>query len=1361
MVAVERFVSSRGYAYPEEFAPEDAGYAIPLADLTNRRASLVLGEPGAGKTTALLRLAKVLPRDTYAVHLLDLRDCYSESSLESAFDRVEESDTGADRVHVLLLDSVDETRVLIRKFVRFLERRLATLIRGNWRIIAACRTAESVRALDELFEGLEAGAIHVLLPLRRADVVTIAESRGVDSENFLLQVAQHRLQSLAATPLALSLMVDIFQADGRFPESRGLIFQRAISLMTAEDAVNGYTPTPREEAFPLRQRAAIERLAAYSTFTDVTSFALFNVGEESAGCQTERLLGTERIEGTHLEVSNQDLQSALRTSLFATRGFNERQFSHRQLTDFLAANHIHRARLSESQLRSILTVADGAAVPPQMADVATWLVSQQPHEYTWLLDADPLTLVRNRITEDLPHLAHDMVERLIQRADDVERSLSWRDELSGLCYPGMTADFDRYLHGQESTQWVALRILRDSYTPGLESTLTALLQDSSTGMRIREEVATVVRTHRVGEVLGAIDWRHADFFKDDDHQELRGAVLSALWPNFITPEELVDALVQPREHFLGAYHVFVSQLSKSPTLHLARVVLESWAFSRERQRTAVDWDESDDEFSPLTGLVDAAVARALAEPTLPRRTLAALAQVVAQRLSRGRGKLPFAKSEVAAESLHELISMVVQLEGDGYPLWFAVLSARGSDDEPLVSRSDLNWLAAQALGAPTNEFDPWLNLIDRLLDPTSDEDMTWAWRQQDSPLWAVISRHFEATNLDSEAASQARTIWEMNHRITRKPNAGGMSPEEYVNTIRRIMADVERQPATFWFLMRWLDVDLTSRRYAHNSGPDLLAADNVALLDDRDRSMILRLAKRYVQVLNTPERPFPLRLQRNKLYYGLDAAYRALHTLYLHRPDELSDVAEGEWNVANLALLEAYLGSAADEASTVRRELLATSRSVSATNLSHAIDAFFGRVARGTSLGGAIGDLAGLVEPTNLKTLRRAIHAGVGKRAPLIDLYLRTDPDGASQWISALAFESPDELEIASALGGLITFSPELGYDLLDSFCTIRPQLARPVLLQIAQHERFASERIREVDPTRRIAVYIHLATLFPSEEESFPSGVHAVTPREDLARWRSELLHSVAAGGTREGLVALLSARERISGPELDYALVAAREAFRMNGWSPLSVAEFSAVAENARARLARSVDDVMQVVLDALDELQEWLRGETPQAFALWNTGPSFRNPKDENQLSDWYCHSLRLVLASGLIVNREVEVANPTGRGVGSRQDIRIEVRDPDTGEHFAVVVEVKGIWNREVLTNLTTQLAGDYLASGGLTHGIYLVVDFDSSQMTHQRNIRQADRNRRGLQRHLESQAAALPAGIIVRPVVHDASLPARG
>lgn len=1352
MLKVDRFVTSHGYAYVEDFAPDDIepSSAVPLPSLLTRKASLVLGEPGSGKTTALAGLMEATHSSSVTAELLDLRDYGSEATLSAAFDALDLIADISD-MHVLLLDSIDETRLVLRDFVRFIERRLLPLFRSGWRVVATCRTAESVDALHGVFNSMEKNAVHVLLPLRRLDVISLAEARQVDGQTFLEQIESHRIRSLAATPYSLTHLLDIFTSDGKLPDSRQTLFERAVALMLANDSVGSYTPRQAEPQDPLRQRAALNRLAGFAALTDAESFGQFKVGERPVGTQTERLTGTEVMDDLRFDLDNSDLQAVLWTPVFADSGTQGRQFAHRRLRDFLAANHLADADFSVPQLKSLLLVEDGDAIPPQMADVATWLVILRPEALKWLLLADPLTLVRNRLTAEQPSSARELVHGLMGRAEEVYRTLSWSDELSGLTYVEMESDFGSYLKGSVEQQFLALRILRDSYTPALDETLKDIVESRTQPIRMRQLAADVLRAHDVSQVLERLAWREQGFFDGDENAELRGTLLSALWPVHVSVDELAAALTEPPESFFGAYSVFLSRLADSLTPELAGALVQRAAAPITTVAPGSAPWVADDSLDRLTAL---AVSMLLSEPTTDRKTLKVVAPVVARQIFDGRAKLPFSRSNVSDPTLQGLIAEVVGLGGGRFPVWYGLLTARDADDQRLITRSDLEWIAGMARNAPEPMVDVWARVADQLLDSTSDEDMTWAWTERDGPLWRTLAYRFDAIAIDSEVAEEARKSLALTKQLEREPQAAALSSEDFIRTIRSIVEDLRVHPLRFWHLARWLDVDLASQRYKHDFQPDLLSLENVKLLEEQDKIEILAAAQAYVEAASGPDGPYPGKLKRNAFYPGLQAVYQALYTLHQHTPETLADFSADAWVRANVALLESMRGS--DE---VRSDLLQRSATVNPAAVATAIDAFLARVARGTSHGSGLGSIRSLIERSNVSALRNAIRKSEQHRGQLAEMYLGLDVVGARAWLRKRILGSTDEAEIAALMGSLLEADPLTGYETLLEFCDRDESLTRAVLLRVARHERYGRDRIREIDPEVRVEVSVRLATLFPPAEDPSPTGFHTVTPREDLARWRSDLIGSVVSSGSAEGLRALRGAAQRNPHIDLEYAITAAREAFRVNGWAPLATRDYTALLASRTRQLARTAGDVQVAVVEALETIQGWLRNETPQSFALWNVGPGFSNPKDENRISDWYCHALRLVLdRGGLVINREVEVKRVADAGVGRRQDIRIEVRDPSSGELFVVVVEVKGIWNREVRSSLSSQLAHDYLLAGGLTHGVYLVVDFDSSQMTHVSKVRQANRNRPNLIEHLEQQAGLEAPALRIKAVVHDASLP---
>ena len=167
-----------------------------------------------------------------------------------------------------------------------------------------------------------------------------------------------------------------------------------------------------------------------------------------------------------------------------------------------------------------------------------------------------------------------------------------------------------------------------------------------------------------------------------------------------------------------------------------------------------------------------------------------------------------------------------------------------------------------------------------------------------------------------------------------------------------------------------------------------------------------------------------------------------------------------------------------------------------------------------------------------------------------------------------------------------------------------------------------------------------------------------------------------------------------------------------RRNLWLPPAPDEVKRVLAHPCARLLRSEEDLLELVLESLARLQVHLTGRAlPAVEDLWrwegsgNSRTNFR-PKDEESLSDYVARWLTddIGPTSGVVVGREVQPRR------GLRTDVIVETAPPGIGggfEQLTVVIEVKGCWHAEVRTALRTQLADDYLRPHGLRCGIYLV------------------------------------------------------
>lgn len=1348
MDIINRLVTTQPGGFDDDYAPEEEespDYYFSLAELADRRASLVLGEPGVGKSTAMRHLRDSWTEAGEAIELIDLRECTSDRNVEIAF----ESLSARGSRPILLLDSVDEAPTLIRNFVAYLRKVLTHLIEEGWRVIATCRTAESVVALDSLFEELEEGAAHVLLPLRRSDVAAFATSMGIDSEEFQVELSTRRLDSLAAIPYTLRLLCDIYVADASFPESRADLFDRTIALSLGHTSVGSYTAVTAMRANPSSRVATAERLAAFATFAGTTDYALFEAGALSPATQTERLVGQSPVEGRAVALEYGDFQEVLRTPLFASSGTNQRRFAHRRLQDFLAARFLIRHQISRAQLASILLVPDGDVIPPQMADVTTWLVALDGEAFRWLVEVDPISLVRNKIALDLPELAEDLVDLLLQRSGTAERAITWRDELSGLGHRGLASQLTPILRaGTESEKVVALRILSDSYVPGLEAELASLVADRAANPALRERSAGVLLRQELSDYLDTADLIAPDFFIDDGNAELRGLILRTLWPDAITPELLTALLVSPPEHFVGSYSMFLASLTQSLPLEYAANILLWAASSDALDRRA--WNGR----GSLRALVDSALstrigALAEGEPIPVDVATALYAQITA-----ADRRIPVARNTMSDGVRYRLIrALASKLSADRIG-WFRLQGVRDPDGIPLIDREDVPWMLGVAQEAPASERPLWAELIDRFLNSERADDMELIWAVRDTPLWEFVRYRFDAIPLESDLARRARDLFEVNEEITEADavEAQAMSADDYRNGVRDRISESRADSTRFWDLARWLDVDLETRRFSYAFVPDLLSTDASRQLEVDARNEVRALA---IKFLTEPRARKLMKHTPKRISLGPIAAYQALHTLSVHDPSALTQLSTEDWEYLNPAILEFPL---VDDGTGVREELLQRSFSANPVALSQAIHEHLRRVSLGTSVSNYLAGIADFTDPAMARTLQTGIRNQAETRGELARIYLATDRDGALAWMLRRMKVSSTDAELAAILNAALRDSVDDGVLLLQVLIANRPELAATVLPLFAQLERFEPVPLSAVDVATRVRIYEAVARLFPPGE-SFPAGVHSVSPKEDLAEWRDNVLLGVVREGTRESYAAVVGVAERMPDPVTAHAVVRARELYRIAGWVPLGVSEFLSVLEEKDRRLIRSARDVKVAVTDALREMAGWLRGETPQAFALWDFGPEFRSPKDENRISDWYSHGLRLLLArSGLIINREVEVVNLTGRGVGRRNDIRVEVRDAETGRHHVVVVEVKGIWNRDVRTSLRSQLAGEYLTELGLTHGIYLVVTFPWQQISVPAKATATRLQSRRLQEHLDAEAASLAPALDISAVIHDARMP---
>jgi hypothetical protein len=217
---------------------------------------------------------------------------------------------------------------------------------------------------------------------------------------------------------------------------------------------------------------------------------------------------------------------------------------------------------------------------------------------------------------------------------------------------------------------------------------------------------------------------------------------------------------------------------------------------------------------------------------------------------------------------------------------------------------------------------------------------------------------------------------------------------------------------------------------------------------------------------------------------------------------------------------------------------------------------------------------------------------------------------------------------------------------------------------------------------------------------------------------------------------------------------VIVARRGAHANAWAPPSPEEVADLLSNATRRLVRSSTELAALLLETLTAVEMDLpphgellwdrqgarRRRTTSSSDTTDSGASTRagntetwRPKPEAALSAYLAYELTLRLTGlGMAVNREVLVLPTDAYGAGDRTDITVEAtltHDPysatpaASARRVAVVIEVKGSWNPDLLTAQRAQLAMRYLPEANTDTGIYLVGWYPIELWTAPRDSRQ--------------------------------------
>ena len=601
----------------------ERGESRPLRTFGSLDAYVLLGDPGAGKTTEFKRETRVLGE---AAEYVSARN----------FIRLDLESHPEWRDKTLFIDGLDEMRAGVadsRVPLDEIRNRLERLGRPRFRI--SCREADWLGNNDR--RSLEAvspdGSIPVLqldpLSPEAATELLRSPSLGAAADGFLEEARTRGIGGLLGNPLTLGLLVDAFRHGGGWPASRLETFETACRQMVTEqneDHQVGTVPQPAETVLE-----AAGYLSALLLLSGRGGYSLTPDAEGPALVSLDAVVGGP---GCH---SRTGLKNALATRLFVPVG--DRAFGpvHRLVAEFLAGRYLAdliRRGLPARRVVGLMVGGSDGRVVTVLRGLSAWLAAHPGEARRQLIDADPVGV---GIYGDISGFATGDRKRLLRsiaafaregplsghqwrdgRANEAWYDSGWafRSLASGDMVPVIDELLSAAVARPKDDRLIdfVLDLLSEADREEVESlaTLTsavrAILLEVATRHGARQRALDAyVRLAPVGSdktqtLTGLLKAVREGGLPDPDN-ELVGTLLDRLYPDLVTPSQVWHYVVpRNRSEVIGRYWRFweFTLEERSSDEHVAELLD---AFHRHAAHLNAEREESPFGELPLRLLV--------------------------------------------------------------------------------------------------------------------------------------------------------------------------------------------------------------------------------------------------------------------------------------------------------------------------------------------------------------------------------------------------------------------------------------------------------------------------------------------------------------------------------------------------------------------------------------------------------------------------------------------------------------------------------------------------------------------------------------------------------------------------------------
>jgi len=1319
---------------------------VPYSEISKLNCLILLGEPGIGKSTTLIREFlehKESQKSNEICFFKNLNEYGDENRLIKELFNAQEFDLWlkSDKDLYIYLDSFDECLLEIRRLFQILKNQFSKYHEISSRLFLriTCRTGYWSDCLTDFFNDLF-GAINVgayeLAPLKKSDIEEAAKQAGLNSSRFIEEIITKEIQSLAINPLTLELLFQVYPQSNSFPASKEEIFYSACKRLCTEPNFERQLLYQKKCLSPEKRIALASRIAAVMVFCDKRVVDLRNNYKLSDDAISIDVLleGEEYTDNFGFQFTQQDLIETLtQTSLFSSRGNLQFGFSHLAYSEYLAAKFISNHGLEIEQIKSLITLStdEENKIIPQMKGVAAWMsmINSKVAEDT--IKNDP----QNVLIGDLDVLSLEYKEKLV---DSLMEKLSnntiddgdWglHKQYKKLNHPKLSEQLKPFIANKDSyflARRVAIDIAEACKITDLNSNLIELALDETEDIHARSNaIHALIETGDV-ETKKKLIPLAKETQELDINDDIKAYSLKALWPEILSTSEVFEVLTPPkRSNYSGGYVFFMYLLHDN--------------ISKNDLDSGLTWiinniSSKEDNHYKFNNLEDVII------------------NLSWENMSYIKDKSLFAKVLLLRMKKYQTIFPTPQRTGKQwnsitldnetrYTIFKELIEVINDDEVHFLTHNDIisreNFEDILEIFSNTDNSESKFKIaktLDYFYYPEFGHVNTiLTYCEEHKEFKNAFSHWLKTVEIDSEEANKLKQSVKQRKEWEQKSKERKQKKEDKkIDMTLRLTNDLEnfeesRSVSSWYQLFMDLTLSETSTHYGDELNSSVLSLPGWEHVNDNLKERIIDSAKYYINHFDDNKSEW---FGTNTFHRPATAGYKSLILLYKLDKQfilDLSSIIWAKWDHILIDYPESHGIAGKDE---TYKELITISYEKNPQSIISVIQekidqanasddnylSFLNKVDSCMDKGfqdallEKIKDADLRAQVANI-LLSKLLEKGNTKAiSNNIELFRNSDGNNKVLYAKSLAsFCNKETWEIImDDIKSNIDFGKEFFYSFVDTYVVNMIPLL---------------ERISEIQSAD---LFLWLIEAFPREEDPVFEGAHMVGARESVGNFRDQILRNLTGKGTKESILALDKIKTARKDLNIEFYLVAAKKNFRSNNWAPLTPQELLILATNSNVRVVLNSQDLMNLILDSLSRLEISLQGSNSISGVLWDKVNSGNySPKSEEHLSDYIKQHLDRELKSiGISSYREVQLRKPnyiSGGKKGEVTDIYVSFTHPETKESFNVIIEVKGSNNQEVNANMKAQLSDRYLETDQCKHGIYLVAWYNCKAYKKQAN-----------------------------------------